>query len=81
MSSKDKTSQFTTPLAATSERFAAVLRTAAPIAETMKTGLRHCGHVLFGGDGRLLWATTFKSDWHRYIGRTATQTALDATGK
>jgi hypothetical protein len=81
MSSKATTRPITiTSGKGASERFAAVLRTA-PIAETMKTRLRHCRHALFGGDGRLLWATTFKSDWHRYLGRTATQIALDSTGK
>jgi hypothetical protein len=59
-------------LVAASQRFAAVLRTA-PGAETMKTALRDRGRLLFGGEGRRLWTTTFKSDWHRYIGWTATQ--------
>jgi len=60
-------------LAAASERFAAVLRRV-PVAETIKTGLRNNRHVRFSDDGRLLWTTTFESDWHRYIGRTATRT-------
>ncbi len=60
-------------LAAASERFAAVLRRA-PVAETMKTGLRDRRHVRFSDDGRLLWTTRFESDWQRYIGWTATQT-------
>ena len=60
-------------LAAASQRFAAVLR-AAPVADTMKTGLPDRRRLLFGGDGRRLWTTTFESDWHRYIGWTATQT-------
>jgi hypothetical protein len=55
-------------LAAASERFAAVLRTA-PVEETLRTGLRDFGHVLFSGDERLLWTTRFESDWHRYIGK------------
>jgi hypothetical protein len=60
-------------LAAASQRFAAVLL-AAPVADTVKTGLRDRRRLLFGGDRRRLWTTTFESDWHRYIGRTAAQT-------
>jgi hypothetical protein len=47
------------------ERFAAVLRTA-PV-ETTKTGVRDIRHVLFTADERPLWASTFESQWHRYI--------------
>jgi hypothetical protein len=55
-------------LAAASERFAAVLRTA-PVAATMKTGLRDSRHARFSSGERLLWTTTFESEWHRYIGK------------
>ena len=55
-------------LAAASERFAAVLRTAS-VAATMKTGLRDFSHVLFSGGRRPLWTTTFESEWRRYIGK------------
>lgn len=54
-------------LAAASERFATVLRTA-PV-ETTKTGLRDIRHAPFSGDERPLWATTFESEWHRYIAK------------
>ena len=52
-------------LAEAAERFARVLRTA-PV-ETTKTGQRDIRHVLFSGDERLLWTTTFESHWHRYL--------------
>jgi hypothetical protein len=52
--------------AATSERFAAVLRTA-PVEETVKTGLRDSRQARFSSGERLLWTTTFESEWHRYI--------------
>ena len=57
-------------LAAASERFAAVLRTAA-VDETMKTRLRAPRHAPFSGGERLLWTTTFESEWHRYIAKPA----------
>ena len=47
-------------------RFVEVLRTSDP-AETMRTGLRDSRHVLFDGDRRLLWATTFETDWDPYL--------------
>ena len=51
-------------LAAASERFATVLRTAQ--VETTKTGPRDIRHAPLSGDQRPLW-TTFESEWHRYI--------------
>ncbi len=56
------------PAAAAFERFAAVLRTA-PVEETVKTGLRDSRHARFSSGERLLWKTTFESEWHRYIGK------------
>jgi hypothetical protein len=46
-------------------RFADALR-AVPQLDTQKTGLRDSRHVLFG-DGGLLWATTFETDWDPYL--------------
>ena len=46
-------------------RFADALR-AVPQLDTQKTGLRDSRHVLFP-DGRLLWATTFETDWDPYL--------------
>lgn len=35
--------------------------------KNMKTGLRDSRHVLFDNDTRLMWATTFETDWHPYF--------------
>ena len=35
--------------------------------DTMKTGLRDSRHVLFDNDTRLLWCTTFETDWHPHF--------------
>ena len=48
------------------QRFAAAVRGADPQA-TQKTGLRDSRHVLFDGGRRLLWATTFETDWDPYL--------------
>ena len=53
-------------LRAAVQRFAGALQ-AAPLKETMKTGLRDTRHVIFDGGKRLLWCTTFESDWDPYI--------------
>jgi hypothetical protein len=58
-----------------SERFAAVLRTA-PVEETMKTGLRDSRRARFSGGERLLWTTTFESEWHRCIGKPINRSAI-----
>lgn len=39
----------------------------APIEETIKTGLRDSRFVLYDGGKRLIWCTTFESDWDPYI--------------
>ena len=51
-------------LAAASERFATLLRTAT--VETTKTRERDIRDVLFS-DERPLWTTTCESQWHRYL--------------
>lgn len=47
-------------------RFADVIRNTDP-KETQKTGLRDTRHVLFDNDTRLLWTTTFETDWDPYL--------------
>lgn len=47
-------------------RFVEVLRASDP-AETIKTGLRDSRHVIFDEGRRLLWATTFETDWDPYL--------------
>ena len=39
----------------------------APMAATIKTGLRDTRHVLFNNGTELLWATTFETEWEPYI--------------
>jgi len=34
---------------------------------TMKTGLRSSRHVIFDGGRRVMWATTFETDWDPYF--------------
>ena len=53
-------------LKAAVERFADALRTIDPNA-TQRTGLRDSRHVLFDNDTRLLWTTTFETDWDPYL--------------
>ena len=81
MTARDKTRPFTTKsdkamrdeakpdhaqeLAAASERFATLLRTAP--AETTKTRERDIRDALFSGHERPLWTTTLESQWHRYL--------------
>jgi Rod binding domain-containing protein len=48
------------------ERFAAVALQADPKV-VQKSGLRDSRHVLFDNDQRLLWATTFETEWDPYI--------------
>jgi hypothetical protein len=47
-------------------RFADVIRKTDPN-ETMKTGLRDSRHVIFDNGRRLLWTTTFETDWDPYL--------------
>ncbi len=47
-------------------RFAEVLRNIGP-AQTIRTGLRDSRHVIFDGGRRLLWVTTYESDWDPYV--------------
>jgi hypothetical protein len=53
-------------LRAAVDRFNEAVRSA-PLQETMKTGLRSSRFVIFDGGKRLLWATTFETDWEPYI--------------
>ncbi|MCB0165324.1 MAG: hypothetical protein KDI79_13925 [Anaerolineae bacterium] len=48
------------------ERFAAVALQADPTV-VQRSGLRDSRHVLFDNDQRLLWATTFETEWDPYI--------------
>jgi hypothetical protein len=48
------------------ERFTQVLRSADPQA-TQKTGLRDSRMVIFDEGRRLLWTTTFETDWDPYL--------------
>jgi hypothetical protein len=47
-------------------RFAEVVRKSDPQA-TQKTGLRDSRHAIFDNGQRLLWATTFETDWDPYL--------------
>jgi hypothetical protein len=47
-------------------RFADVIRKFDP-QETQKTGLRDSRHVIFDNGQRLLWTTTFETDWDPYL--------------
>ena len=47
-------------------RFADVIRKTDPQA-TQKTGLRDSRHVIFDKGQRLLWTTTFETDWDPYL--------------
>lgn len=47
-------------------RFAEVIRSTDP-QETQKTGLRDTRHVIFDNGTRLLWTTTFETDWDPYL--------------
>lgn len=47
-------------------KFVEVLRDSDP-AETIKTGLRDSRHVIFDDGRRLLWATTFETEWDPYV--------------
>jgi hypothetical protein len=53
-------------LRAAVQQFVGALQ-AAPLSETMKTGLRDLRFVIFDGGKRLLFATTFETDWDPYI--------------
>src|SRR5689334_21715234 len=53
-------------LRAACERFAATALKGDPKV-VQKSGLRDSRHVLFDNDQRLLWATTFETEWDPYI--------------
>jgi hypothetical protein len=47
-------------------RFTAMIRSLDPL-KNQKIGLRDTRHVLFDNDTRLLWTTTFETDWDPYL--------------
>jgi hypothetical protein len=53
-------------LRAACERLATTLKNA-PVELNVETGLRDERHVIFDGGKRLVWFTTFESDWDPYI--------------
>ena len=53
-------------LRAACERLANTLRNA-PLDLNIRTGLRDERHVIFDGGKRLLWVTTFETDWDPYV--------------
>jgi hypothetical protein len=53
-------------LPAATQRMAEAVRSLDP-ATSMKTGLRDTRHVIFDDGRRLLWATTFETEWDAYV--------------
>jgi hypothetical protein len=53
-------------LRAATQRFADVLSNV-PLEKNVATGLRDSRHVIFDNGTRLMWATTFESDWDPYF--------------
>jgi hypothetical protein len=53
-------------LRAATQRFADVL-SKVPLEKNIATGLRDSRHVIFDNGTRLMWATTFESDWDPYF--------------
>jgi hypothetical protein len=53
-------------LRAATQRFADVLSNV-PLEKNIATGLRDSRHVIFDNGTRLMWATTFESDWDPYF--------------
>jgi hypothetical protein len=53
-------------LRAACERLATTLKNA-PVELNIQTGLRDERHVIFDGGKRLVWLTTFESDWDPYV--------------
>jgi hypothetical protein len=53
-------------LRAATQRFAGMLRAMDP-AKLAATGLRDSRHVIFDDGRRLLWATTFETEWDPYV--------------
>lgn len=63
-------------LKAACDRLATTLKNA-PIELNMQTGLRDERHVLFDGGKRLMWCTTFESDWDPYVEDSIVRIGLD----
>jgi hypothetical protein len=53
-------------LRAATERLANTLKNA-PVQLNIETGLRDERHVIFDGGKRLIWLTTFETDWDPYV--------------
>ena len=53
-------------LRAACERLATTLKNA-PVELNVQTGLRDERHVIFDGGTRLVWFTTFETDWDPYV--------------
>ena len=53
-------------LRAACERLATTLKNA-PVELNIQTGLRDERHVIFDGGKRLVWFTTFETDWDPYV--------------
>jgi hypothetical protein len=53
-------------LRAATQRFADVVSNV-PLEKNIATGLRDSRHVIFDNGTRLMWATTFESDWDPYF--------------
>jgi hypothetical protein len=53
-------------LRAACERLATTLKNA-PVELNVQTGLRDERHVIFDGGKRMVWFTTFESDWDPYV--------------
>jgi hypothetical protein len=63
-------------LRAATERLANTLKNA-PVELNMQTGLRDERHVIFDGGRRLLWCTTFETDWDPYVEDAIVRIGID----
>jgi hypothetical protein len=63
-------------LRAATERLANTLKNA-PVELNVQTGLRDERHVIFDGGKRLLWCTTFETDWDPYVEDAIMRIGLD----
>ena len=63
-------------LRAATERLANTLKNA-PVELNIQTGLRDERHVIFDGGRRLLWCTTFETEWDPYVEDAIMRIGLD----
>lgn len=63
-------------LRAATERLATTLKNA-PVELNVETGLRDERHVIFDGGKRMVWATTFETDWDPYVEDAIMRIGLD----